>query len=143
MSSGKELKKPKRVEVDANELDELVEKEKGSTSLEPEERREEVEKPISEMTLWGDVHEELQSEKIPYINLKVDESILALNKNEKATIVEKEHATFEDLVKIPITIPYSNIIFSYPSQTVRVPESAHQLALSYIVNHIEHINLLC
>ena len=81
------LEEPNRVEVDAK-LHELVEEEKGSSSPELEEMSKEVEKTISEMTLWGDVHKELQSEKTPYI-LEVKEIILALNENEKAPIVEK------------------------------------------------------
>ena len=50
------LEEPNRVEVDAKELHELVEEEKGSTSPKPEEMSKEVEKTISEMTLWEDVH---------------------------------------------------------------------------------------
>ena len=41
----------KRVEVDANELDELVEEDKGSTSPEPEKRKNEFDETIMKMTL--------------------------------------------------------------------------------------------
>ena len=50
--------------------------------------RKEVEKLIPGMTLWENVHKELESEEMPYI-LEVDEIIWALDENEKTTIVEK------------------------------------------------------
>ena len=56
-----------------------------------------MEKLIPGMILWENVHEELESEKMPYI-LEVNEIIWALDENEKATIMEKEHASIEDNV---------------------------------------------
>ena len=91
------LEEPNRVEVYAKELHQLVGEEKESISLELEDMRKEVEKTILEMTLWGDVHEELQSKKMLYI-LEVEEIILALNENEKTPIMEKEQATLRPLV---------------------------------------------
>ena len=91
------LAEANRVDVDSKELNDLFEEENWSTFVEPEETSEEVEKTIPEMTLWGDVHEELQSEKMRYI-LEVEEIVLALNENEKVPIVEKEHATLRPLM---------------------------------------------
>ena len=51
LSSGKEFEEPKREKVDTKQLDELVEKKKGPTSLELEEIRKEVKNPILVMTL--------------------------------------------------------------------------------------------
>ena len=55
------------------ELHELLVKEEGSTSLKPNVIRKEV-GILSEMILWGDVHKELENQKINPI-LEVDEYI--------------------------------------------------------------------
>ena len=63
--NGGELKELKRGEVDANELKELVAKDKKeeSTSPEPNEMRKEVVDTFPEMTLWGEMHKELKKKK--------------------------------------------------------------------------------
>ena len=62
--SGGELEELMREEVDANELKELVAKEDESTSLEPNEKREEVVKTFPKMTLWGEVYKELNNKRM-------------------------------------------------------------------------------
>ena len=69
----------------------LVEKEeKESTSLESYEKvKEEVVETFPEITLWGEMHEELKNEKtIP--NSEVDEYIIHLNNELRGTIVNKK-----------------------------------------------------
>ena len=87
LRNGKEREEPKRAKVVAKKLDELVDEENGLISPKLEERKKLVKKPILGMTLWGDVNENLESGKMPYI-LKVDEIMFTLNENENATIVE-------------------------------------------------------
>ena len=53
LMSGGELEELIREEVDANDLKKLVAKEDESTSPKPNEKRKEVVKTFSEMTLWG------------------------------------------------------------------------------------------
>ena len=56
LRNGGELKELKREEVNANELKELVAKEKKeSTSPEPNEMRKEVVETFPEMSLWGEM----------------------------------------------------------------------------------------
>ena len=89
-----ELKEPKRIKVDDMELDYLVAKENKSTSLKPNEMREEVVEIISEMTIWGEMHKELKNEKMTPIT-EVDDFFFQLNKeNERANIVRKEEKKF-------------------------------------------------
>ena len=87
-----ELEKLQKVEVvDAETSKDLVEKkEKESTSPESYEKvKEEVVETFPEMTLWGEMHEELKNEKtIP--NSKVDEYIIHLNNELRGTIVNKK-----------------------------------------------------
>ena len=66
----------KRVEVDANVLNEIVGKE-NSTFSKQKKMKKEVYKTIPKMTLWGDVHEKVKNEKFTPIS-KVDETILKL-----------------------------------------------------------------
>ena len=93
------FEEPKRVEMDAKVLNEIVAKEKESTSLKPKEMKKEVEKTIPKMTLWGEVDEKLKNENLTPI-LKVIETILELMENERATKVKKalnslgNHASF-------------------------------------------------
>ena len=87
----KELEKLQRVENDAETLKDLVAKEeKVSTSPESHEKtNDEVGKTMSEMTLWGEMHEGLKNEKtIP--NSEVDEYIIHLNNELRGTIVNKK-----------------------------------------------------
>ena len=87
----KELKKLQRVENDVETLKDLVAKEeKESTSPESHEKtNDEVGKTMSEMTLWGEMHEGLKNEKtIP--NSEVDECIIHLNSELRGTIVNKK-----------------------------------------------------
>ena len=76
LRSEEEIEEPLKVEeveeVDANELDELVEEE--TTSLKPNEMRKRVVETIPNMTLWGKVHKELEDEKISPIT-EVDKFI--------------------------------------------------------------------
>ena len=76
---------------DAETSKDLVEKEeKESTSPESYEKvKEEVVETFPEMTLWGEMHEELKNEKtIP--NFEVDEYIIHLNYELRGTIVNKK-----------------------------------------------------
>ena len=76
---------------DAETSKDLVEKEeKESTSLESYEKvKEEVVETFPEMSLWGEMHEELKNEKtIP--NYEVDEYIIHLNNELRGTIVNKK-----------------------------------------------------
>ena len=72
-----ELEKFQRVENDAQTSKDLVAKEEeDSTSPESHEKiQDEVVKTIPEMTLWGEMHEELKNEKMTPIS-KVDEYII-------------------------------------------------------------------
>ena len=72
-----ELKKRQRVENDAQILKDLVAKEEEeSTSPRSHEKiKDEVVKTIPEMTLWGEMHEELKNEKMTPI-FEVDEHII-------------------------------------------------------------------
>ena len=51
--------------------------------------REEVVENIPEMTPWGEVHKELENEKMTPVS-KVDELIFQLNKELKANIVKQK-----------------------------------------------------
>ena len=87
-----ELEKLQKVEDDdAKTLKDLVQKEeKESTSSESYEKvKEEVVETFPEMTLLGEMHEELKNEKtIP--NSEVDEYIIHLNNELRGTIVNKK-----------------------------------------------------
>ena len=87
-----ELEKLQKVEDDDAETSEdLVEKEeKESISLESYEKvKEEVVETFPEMTLWGEMHEELKNEKtIP--TSEVDEYIIHLNNELRGNIVNKK-----------------------------------------------------
>ena len=61
------LEETRRVDVDAMELHGLVVKEEGSTSLEPNKIRKEVE-TITEMFFWGEMHENLKNLKMTPIS---------------------------------------------------------------------------
>ena len=65
LSIANEVGEQHREEVDAKKPHVIVEEEKESTSLEPEEKKEEVE-TIMDMTIWGEMHE-LNNEIEPYI----------------------------------------------------------------------------
>ena len=82
---------------DAETSKDLVEKEeKESTSSESYEKvKEEVVETFPEMTLWGEMHEELKNEKtIP--NSEVDEYIIHLNNELRGTIVNKKLKKIEN-----------------------------------------------
>ena len=93
-----ELEKLQKVEDDdAKNLKYLVEKEeKESTSPESYENvKEEVVETFPEMTLWGEMYEELKNEKtIP--TSKVDEYIIHLNNELRGTIVNKKFKKTEN-----------------------------------------------
>ena len=90
-----ELEKLKREEYDAKELKDLVAKEEEeSTSLDPNEKKEEVIGTIIEMTLWGEMHEELKNEKMTP-NFEVDKYIIQLNNELKGNIVKKREKNFK------------------------------------------------
>ena len=93
-----ELEKLQKVEVDDAETSkQLVEKEeKESTSPESYEKvKEEVVETFSEMTLWGEMHEELKNEKtIP--TSEVDEYIIHLTIELRGTIVNKKLKKIEN-----------------------------------------------
>ena len=93
-----ELEKLQKVEDDdAETLKDLVEKEeKESTSSESYEKvKEEVVETFPEMTLWGEMHEELKNEKtIP--NSEVDEYIIHFNNELRGTIVNKKNKKIEN-----------------------------------------------
>ena len=82
------FEEPKRVEMGAKVLNEIVAKEKESTSLKPKEMKKEVENTIPEMTLWREGHEKVENENLTLIS-EVDETILELMENERATKVKK------------------------------------------------------
>ena len=85
-----ELENFETVENDAQILETLVVKEDGPTSPESHEKtNDEVGKTMPEMTLWGEIHEELKNEKtIP--TSEVDEYIIHLNNELRGTIVNKK-----------------------------------------------------
>ena len=58
------FEEPKRVEMDAKVLNEIATKENESTSLEQKEMKNEVEKTILNMTLWGEVQEKVENESL-------------------------------------------------------------------------------
>ena len=93
-----ELEKLQKVEDDdAKTSEDLVKREeKESTSSESYEKvKEEVVETFSEMTLWGEMHEELKNEKtIP--NSEVDEYFIHLNNELRGTIVNKELKKMEN-----------------------------------------------
>ena len=84
------------MENDAQILETLVVKEDGPTSPESHEKtNDEVEKTMPEMTLWGEIHEELKNEKtIP--TSEVDEYIIHLNNELRGTIVNKKLKKIEN-----------------------------------------------
>ena len=93
----KELEKLQRVENDVETLKDLVAKEeKEPTSPKSHEKtNDEVGKTMSEMTLWGEMHEGLKNEKtIP--NSEVDEYIIHLNNELRGTIVNKKLKKIEN-----------------------------------------------
>ena len=87
----KELEKLQRVENDAETLKDLVVKEeKEPTSPKSHEKtNDEVGKTMSEMTLWGEMHEGLKNEKMTPTS-EVDEYIIQLNNEMKGTFVKKK-----------------------------------------------------
>ena len=87
----KELEKLQRVENDAETLKDLVAKEeKEPTSSESHEKtNDEVGKTMSEMTLWGEMHEGMKNEKMTPTS-EVDEYIIQLNNEMKGTFVKKK-----------------------------------------------------
>ena len=93
-----ELEKLQKVEDDDAETSkDLVEnEEKESTSPESYEKvKEEVVETFPEMTLWGEMHEELKNEKtIP--TSEVDEYIIHLNNKLRGTIVNKKFKKIEN-----------------------------------------------
>ena len=85
-----ELKKFETVENDAQSLETLVVKEDEPTSLELHEKtNDEVGKTMPEMTVWGEMYEKLKNEKMTPTS-EVDEYIIQLNNEMKATIVNKK-----------------------------------------------------
>ena len=102
LRSGGEIEEPKEekgveeVEEVVKELDELVEFEVESTSLEKEEKGIEIE-TILKMTPWAYVQEELPSEDVSYI-LEMEEVIMPLIEYKKASIVKIVITLFEDYV---------------------------------------------
>ena len=86
-----ELEKFQTVENDAQNLETLVEKDDESTSLESHEKKnDEVGKTMPEMTLWGEMHEELKNENMTPTS-EVDEYIIQLNNEMKGTFVKKKN----------------------------------------------------
>ena len=84
------------MENDVQELKALVAKEFESTSLESEEKNEELE-TISEMTSWAFMQEELSSDAIPYI-LEVEEPIVSFHEIKEASNANKMIKSFQDKV---------------------------------------------
>ena len=95
-SSG-ELEKFQRVEDDANELKKFVSKENKSTSPKTNEMIKEVVETFQEMTLWGEMHEELQNAKMIPMS-EMDEYIVQLNKELIATIVKQKEKNFIKMI---------------------------------------------
>ena len=72
----------------------VANEEEESTSLESHEKiKDEVVKTILEMTLWGEMHEELKNENMTPIS-EVDEYIIHLNNELKGNIVKKKEKNF-------------------------------------------------
>ena len=98
LRGNEELEKLKKVEDDDAETSkDLVEKEEPeSTSPESYAKvKEEVVETFPEMTLWGEMHEELKNEKtIP--TSEVDEFIIRLNNELRGTIVNKKFKKIEN-----------------------------------------------
>ena len=85
-----ELEKFQTLENDAQTFETLVVKEDEPTSPESHEKiNYEVVNTISEMALWGEMHEELKIEKMTPIP-KVEGCTMQLFKEKKATIVNKK-----------------------------------------------------
>ena len=85
-----ELEKFETVENDEQILETLVLKEDGPTSSESHEKiNDEVGKTMSDMTLWGEMHEELKNEKMTP-TFEVDEYIIQLNNEMKGTFMKKK-----------------------------------------------------
>ena len=94
-----ELEKLQKVDDDdAETLKDLVEKEeKEPTFPESHEKTNyEVRKTMSEMTLWGEMHERLKIEKMTPTS-KVDEYIIQLNNEMKGTFVKKKIKKIENI----------------------------------------------
>ena len=88
------------------ELVEKVKNEEESTSLELEEKNEEVE-TVPEMTPWPFVQKELPSEDIPYI-LEVEELTVSFYEIKEASNANKTIKSFQDKVfKLLIEHNYS------------------------------------
>ena len=94
-----ELEKFETVENDAQILETLVVKEDGPTSSESHEKtNDEVGKTMPEMTLWGEMHDELKNEKMTP-TFEVDEYIIQLNNEMKGTFVNKKNKKIENTKK--------------------------------------------
>ena len=91
-----ELENFETVENDAQILETLVVKEDGPTSPESHEKtNDEVGKTMPEMTLWGEMHEEVKNEnKTP--TSEVDEYIIHLNNELREIIVKKKMKKLEN-----------------------------------------------
>ena len=101
-----ELENFETVENDAQILETLVVKEDGPTSPESHEKtNDEVGKTMPEMTLWGEIHEELKNEKMTP-TFEVDEYIIQLNNEMKGTFVKKKIKKIENIKKIKILEDY-------------------------------------
>ena len=85
-----ELENFETVENDEQILETLVVKEDGPTSPESHEKtNDEVGKIMPEMTLWGEIQEELKNEKMTP-TFEVEEYIIQLNNEMKGTFVKKK-----------------------------------------------------
>ena len=85
-----ELEKFQIVDNEAQILETLVVKEDESTSLESHEKKnDEVGKTMPEMTIWGEMNEELKNENMTP-TFEVDEYIIQLNNEMKGTFVNKK-----------------------------------------------------
>ena len=84
----------------------VAKEEKESTSSELYEKvKDEVVKTMSEMALWGEMHEGLKNEKmIP--TSEVDDYIIQLNNEMKGTFVKKKMKKIENIRKIMILEDY-------------------------------------
>ena len=101
-----ELENFETVENDTQILETLVVKEDGPTSPESHEKtNDEVGKTMPEMTLWGEIHEELKNEKMTP-TFEVDEYIIQLNNEMKGTFVKKKIKKIENIKKIKILEDY-------------------------------------
>ena len=101
LRGNKELKKLQTVENDVETLKDLVAKEeKEPTSPKSHEKtNDEVGKIMSEMTLWGEMHEGLKNEKMTP-TLEVDEYIIQLNNEMKGTFAKKKKYKIKKIKKI-------------------------------------------